>query len=315
MTLPSLELPSPLHRLDVLSELWNVDLWVKRDDLIPIFLGGNKVRKVHRLLQDALSSDRAPHVLITNGGVQSNHARVVALMGARLGITTYLVLHGEKPSGTDLSGNAFFQHAAGANICYVDSEAISDTIKRLEGRERGAGRSVLIIPGGGHHASGAAAYSDAIRELPFAPEMIVHPSGTGGTQAGLIAGCSRAGMDVRVIGVSVARTEERGVAAIRTLLSVDTPGDAIIFNDAYRFGGYEQSSRELDMFIADIARLEGLPLDPTYTGKAMFALRDLILKREIEPGAKIVFWHTGGLLNLVTQKRSNSVRSCASDPR
>ena len=122
-------------------------------------------------------------------------------------------------------------------------------------------------------------------------------------------------MDVRVIGVSVARTEERGVAAIRTLLSVDTPGDAIIFNDAYRFGGYEQSSRELDMFIADIARLEGLPLDPTYTGKAMFALRDLILKREIEPGAKIVFWHTGGLLNLVTQKRSNSVRSCASDPR
>ncbi|QHD70726.1 pyridoxal-phosphate dependent enzyme (plasmid) [Sphingobium yanoikuyae] len=298
MTLPALTLSAPLHRLDALSRAWGLDLWAKRDDLIPEFLGGNKVRKVHRILSHALASGARPNLLITNGGAESNHARVVALMGARLGLQTHLVLHGDAPAADDMGGNSYFQRAAGARISYVESDAIAPTIAAVVEEAERAGQRVLVIPGGGHDPQGVEAYADAVRELPFMPDIIVHASGTGGTQAGLIAGVTRLGTGTRVIGISVARARERGVEAIRELLPPNTPGEAVILDDAHRFGGYGRHSPELIAFIAEVARLEGIPLDPTYTGKAMFGLRELAATQAGLAGRRVVFWHTGGLLNL-----------------
>src|SRR5690606_12794348 len=190
------------------SVRWNIDLWIKRDDLIPQWMGGNKVRKNFAILRAACEGRVIPDVLITNGGAESNHARVVALMGAQLGCEVHLVLHGREPEANTV-GNSFFYRSAGAVTHYVDSQEIGPTIERLKQRYIEERKSVCVIPGGGHAAEGVEAYADAVAELPVAPDYIVHASGTGGTQAGLLAGIERQGWNTAVVGVSVARMKQR----------------------------------------------------------------------------------------------------------
>ena len=295
--IPKPFLPSPLYKLDTLSDRWNIDLWVKRDDLIPQWMGGNKVRKNFAILSAACKGDVVPDVLITNGGAESNHARVVALMGAQLGCEVHLVLHGSEPQANTV-GNSFFYRSAGAVAHYVDSQEIGPTIEYLKQRFVEEGRSVCVIPGGGHAAEGVEAYADAVAELPVAPDYIVHASGTGGTQAGLLAGIERQSWNTAVVGVSVARMKQRGIEEIMKLLPAEFPEDRVDFRDEYRFGGYEQHSPELMNFVQSVIRAEGIPLDLTYTGKAMFGLAQLVESGEIAAGSRVVFWHTGGLLNL-----------------
>lgn len=292
--------PSPLHRLDRLSGAWGIDLWAKRDDLIPQYLGGNKVRKTFGIMRAAASSEGVPDVIISNGGAESNHARVVALMGAQLGSAVHLVLHGQEPPLHNPAGNSFFYRSAGANTHYVDSQDIGPTIQALECEARARGLSVLVIPGGGHCVDGVNAYIEAIDELISAPDYIVHASGTGGTQAGLIQGIHKKGWRTQVIGVSVARAADRGIDEIAKLLPAEFPKDKISFLDDYRFGGYEKFDDELLQFVRGVIRDEGIPLDLTYTGKAMFGLQKLVAAGEVEPGSMVVFWHTGGLLNLTS---------------
>ena len=294
-------LPSPFYRLDSLSKAWDIDLWIKRDDLIPQWMGGNKVRKNFEILSAACQGDVVPDVLITNGGAESNHARVIALMGAQLGCEVHLVLHGCEPEITTV-GNSFFYRSAGAVAHYVDSQDIGPTIDQLRQDFVDLGKTVHVIPGGGHSAEGVEAYAEAVVELPVAPDYIVHASGTGGTQAGLLAGIERQGWNTAVVGVSVARMKQRGIEEIMKLLPTDFPKDRVDFRDEYRFGGYQQHSPELMNFVRSIIRAEGVPLDLTYTGKAMFGLAQLVESGEIAHGSRVVFWHTGGLLNLTSLK-------------
>lgn len=293
-------LPSPLHRLDRLSNAWGIDLWAKRDDLIPQHMGGNKVRKNIGILKGAINSSGVPDVLITNGGPESNHARVVALIGAQLGCKVHLVLHGQEPARNVTSGNSFFYRSAGAITHYVDSQDIGLTIQALENSAQERSLSVFIIPGGGHSVDGAKAYANAVDELAFEPDYIVHASGTGGTQAGVLQGIARKNWWTQVIGISVARAAERGVDEIAKLLPVDFPKEKIDFRDNFRFGGYEKFDDDLLNFVQGVIRDEGIPLDLTYTGKAMFGLQRLVAAGEIKPESKVVFWHTGGLLNLTS---------------
>lgn len=291
-------LPSPFYRLSRLSNVWGVDLWIKRDDLIPQYMGGNKVRKTFGILKAAIDSAGMPDVLITNGGAESNHARVVALMGAQLGCKVQLVLHGQKPSENSTSGNSFFFRSAGAHTHYVDSQDIGSTLAALECEAREEKQSVLVIPGGGHSVDGAREYVRALEELPFEPDYIVHASGTGGTQAGLLQGVERKNWRTKIIGVSVARVAERGIDEIAKLLPINFPRSKIDFRDDYRFGGYGKFDNELVQFVKGVIREEGVPLDFTYTGKAAFGLHRLLVSGEVEQRSKVVFWHTGGLLNL-----------------
>lgn len=298
LRLPPLTLPSPLHRLDRLSDRWGLDLWIKRDDLIAQCLGGNKVRKVHRILAAAQARGELPALLVTNGGANSNHARVVALMGAQLGCRVHLVLHGTPTEPAEGLGNATFYRAASAQTTYVDAEDIAATLDAVAMDARARGERVLVIPGGAHTPEAVEAYADAVAELPFLPDVIVHASGTGGTQAGLMAGVARAGAATRVIGISVARTAERGAAEVARLLPPEVPASAVVFDDAFRFGGYERHTPELLAFVEGVIRLEGMPFDPTYTGKALFGLERMAAEGKITMGAQVLFWHTGGLLNL-----------------
>lgn len=290
---------SPFYRLDALSKHWGIDLWVKRDDLIPQWMGGNKVRKNFAILSAACKDGIVPDVLITNGGAESNHARVVALMGAQLGCEVHLVLHGDEPKATTV-GNSFFYRSAGAVAYYVDSQEIGPTIEQLRQRFVEHGKTVCVIPGGGHAEEGVEAYAEALAELPVAPNYIVHASGTGGTQAGLLTGVEHQGWNTAVVGVSVARMKQRGVEEIMKLLPADFPEDRVDFRDEFRFGGYEQYNPELMSFVQSVIRAEGIPLDLTYTGKAMYGLAQLVESGEIAAGSRVVFWHTGGLLNLTS---------------
>ncbi len=298
--------PTPFYRLNNLSEHLNIDLWVKRDDLIPFYLGGNKVRKNLQILADSTESF---DVLITNGGSESNHARVVALLGAQIGCRVELVLHGSKPTVSQYNGNFYFLNTSGASLSYVESKDISGKIEQLKLFHQLNGRKVLVIPGGAHSFSGAQAYASAFEELTFSPDKIIFASGTGGTQAGLILGAHRNNTKTDILGVSIARDSHRGVEEIAKLLPENISNNKIIFDDSYRFGGYEKYSSDLLNLLSLVLKKEGLPLDPTYTGKAMYALFDMVKKSIITPGEKVVFWHTGGLLNL----QSSQIKECSDE--
>lgn len=290
-----LTLPTPLHRLDRLSSLWGVDLWIKRDDLIPQFFGGNKVRKAKRILE-ALRPDTK--VLITNGGAESNHARVVALMGAAMGKRVHLVLHGSRRQG---HGNGYIAEMSGAQLHYVDASGVADKISDICRDEQAQGNPVAVIPGGGHSSEGVAAYADAVGELPFEPDFIFHASGTGGTQAGIVRGVAERRFSTEVIGISVARESEKGRQEITKLLP-ECLHDRVRFDDRFRFGGYEKTTPKLDALIRFATVREGIPFDPTYTGKAMFALSDMISSGAVGCGASVIFWHTGGMINFLMRE-------------
>jgi D-cysteine desulfhydrase len=302
-------LNAPIHRLYGLSDLLGVDLSVKRDDLIPYFLGGNKVRKNLSILKDHISEHGLPDVLVTNGGDESNHARVCALMASHLKMDCHLVLHGEELLYSLNNGNRFFFEASGAKIEYVQGDQIASTIDKIKNNYAIQGKRVLVVPGGAHSLAGARSYVSAVEELDFEPDYIVLASGTGATQAGLIAGVAKRNWCTKVLGISVARSKLRGVDAIweiysplmRALELIPLKSD-IDFIDDYVFGGYGQYSTNLLSDLKKLIATDGVPFDPVYTGKAVHGLIDMVNKNLIPKGAKVVFWHTGGLLNLESSR-------------
>lgn len=300
---------SPVENLPRLGSRFGIDLRVKRDDLLPLSGGGNKVRKGLRIVAEAEAAHTT--ALVTTGGLQSNHARVTALLAAARGWRCSLVLHGAPGALDDPKGNLLLMRLAGAEITICDPEEISGHLEAAMERLRDAGERPYLVPGGGHCLAGALAYTEAITEVQaqldgWIPDWIVHASGTGATQAGILAGCARAGWDSRVLGVSVARRNPRGrevVAAMCAELDAHFGSAAtslrVDFRDGWVGAGYEQADESVLRTIRHAAREEGLLLDPTYTGKAFTALTDLVESGEIAPGSRVLFWHTGGLPNLL----------------
>src|SRR5690625_376559 len=290
-----LTLPSPFYQLKSLSLLWGVDLWVKRDDLIPQFYGGNKTRKNRAIFKKYFEQNGIPDVVITNGGVNSNHARVVALMAKQLGCPCELVLHRQEPL-IDIPTNLLIAKIAGARHHIVQPSGIRGKIEELCEEYKSLGKRCFVIPGGAHTPEAAMAYEKAVQELTFAPDYIVHASGTGGTQAGLLRGIFKNNLETQLMGISVARNSQRGVAAINPLLDgCSITEESIRFFDEFTFGGYGCTTEELTNFVQTVIATEGMPLDEIYTGKAMYGLHELVKSREIEKGSQVVFWHTGGV--------------------
>lgn len=303
---------TPIHRLPVLSRELGVDLFVKRDDLFPDVGGGNKARKMNYI---AASAKRAgATALFTTGGIQSNHARATALVAAREGWRCHLVLHSDGARHQNPQGNYLLSRLLGASAEIVPPTEIAGRMAATRTHLAKMGEQPYEIPGGGHCTEGAMAYHDAMLQttsqlevLSWKPDIVICASGTGTTQAGLIAGCETAGLSCRIIGVSVARQNPRGSHIVaeayhrlrQQFVSVRDPLP-VEFRDEWVGGGYENvSDRVLDV-IRHAARSDGLILDPTYTGKAFVALIDLINSAQIASGSRILFWHTGGLLNLLS---------------
>lgn len=297
-------LPTPFEPLDRLSDhLGGPRVFVKRDDQTGLALGGNKARKLEYLCAEAL--ERGADVLVTGGGHQSNHVRMTAAAANRLGLDAHLVLGGHEP-GT-FSGNLVLDRVLGATIefCGADDyygveEAIGAAAARLE-RE---GRRPHLLPIGGASVTGALAYVEAAREVAEQADSmgvsvarVFVADGSGGTHAGLLAGL---GPDVGVVGVDVGTRPDLDdyvparAAEVADAAGTSGPLGATVVDHDHFGDGYGSLTAEGVEALRMTARLEGLILDPVYTGKAMAALIGWVRAGRVGDDEQVVFWHTGG---------------------
>ena len=291
--------------LDFLSI--NANLIIARDDAYPFFLGGNKARKMVKIIEDIENNNF--DAVVTTGGIQSNLCRATALACANKGWECSLVLHGSPEHFFKEKGNAFIIRLTNAKVIFVDADNIGPAMDQAMVDLKNRGLNPYYLPGGGHNKAGVTAYFEAVQELKHSlPEgyvlnNIFLASGTGSTQAGILAGCRSVGWTgTRVLGVSIAREKQRGIASINQALSyMNTPSesfsDDIIFYDDFLSGGYGKSNKTLHSFVIDLASKTGLILDETYTGKAFWGMTEIIKRETL--GGNNLFWHTGGIFNLL----------------
>lgn len=317
----------PMPRLS--ATLGELRLLVKRDDQTGLALGGNKTRKLEFLLAEAQAN--GARTLITAGAAQSNHCRQTAAAAARYGFGCILVLgvpvtgqpeptkvpkagHAglDQPDNKDLpglkapSGNLLLDQLFGAEIVWAKpgerDQALQDTFQAAWQ----AGRRPYLIPYGGSNATGAAAYALALQELltqNVAPDWIVFPSSSGGTQAGLALGARLFGFQGQILGISVdeaAGVLKERVAALATDTAdfLDEPAhfkpEDILVNAGYLGGGYGVMGAPEKEALLLFAQTEGLLLDPVYTARAAAGLVDLARQGFFPAGQTVLFWHTGG---------------------
>lgn len=287
---------SPTEELGLLGRHLGVTLLAKRDDLLPFPLAGNKARKL-RAEFNALSTE--PDLIVTNGAVASNHCRTVAIMCAMRGMACHLVLHGD-PDDDGTSASVRMLRDLGARYTIVSPGRISDAIAEVVRTSEGSGGVPHVLPGGCHTPAGAVAYRDAAHTVldEQRPSWVIVASGTGATHGGIAAAAHARGDHAQVVGISVARTAERGVAAVSEAARwAGAPTDlAIDFRDEHVDGGYGHYEQET-LEAVSLGWRFGLPLDPTYTGKAFAGLLAMVGSGEISRDDRVLFWHTGGLMN------------------
>jgi L-cysteate sulfo-lyase len=310
-TLPFVAAATPIEPLPRLSAALGggARLFVKRDDAIPFGFGGNKVRKLSFVAARA-QADGAD-TLITAGGVQSNHARATASAAAKLGLRAVLVANGRAPARP--TANALLDALLGAEIEYVGArEDRASKMKEIADRLRAAGRRPFVIPIGASTPLGALGYVQALLELVAQmppPDVIVHATSSGGTQAGLVAAARLLGLPTRILGISaddpspaIGSQVRAIVGGIGALLDVDAAalaaGTEIEVDDRFVGDGYGIPTAASREAAGLAARTEALFLDPTYTAKAMAALIALVRQQQFSSGQTVLFWHTGGQVGL-----------------
>jgi 1-aminocyclopropane-1-carboxylate deaminase/D-cysteine desulfhydrase-like pyridoxal-dependent ACC family enzyme len=312
--IPALDLwspPSPVHDLSRLAAALGGGprLIVKRDDAIPFGFGGNKVRKIAIVAAAAMAE--GADTLLSVGGVQSNSARVVAAVAARMGVKCVLVLNGARPDR--LTANALLDGLLGAEVHYVESRAErAPTMARIAEALRREGRRPYEIPLGASTPLGALGFVRAVGEMVqqgIVPDVIVHSTSSGGTQAGLVAGCTLHGLPTRVLGISADDPADAIGASVRdiiagmgSLLGVNgadlANARAIEVDDTHVGDGYGVPSAPSREAVELLARHEAMFVDHTYTAKALAGLVHHVRRGSFAPGQTVLFWHTGGQVGL-----------------
>ena len=300
-------LPTPLEKMERLGKhLGGPELYIKRDDQTGLATGGNKTRKLEFLVADALAQG-CDH-LITTGAPQSNHCRQTAAAAAHFGLGSSLVLRGEEPE--QVTGNLLLDQLLGAHIYWAEKEECNTLINGLAGELRAMGRKPYQVPYGGSNVMGATGYVQAMKELSEQLQaerrnidFVVFASSSGGTQAGLVLGATVYDFQGQMLGISVdqpaddLKTQVSALAtATATHLGLGTlsVADRVEVNDDYLGDGYAQVGETEREAIQLVAQLEGILLDPVYTGRAMGGLIDLIRWGAFTRNQTILFWHTGG---------------------
>lgn len=285
----------------------SLPLKIVRDDLFPFIGGGSKARKA--VEYEKYMKDGGYNAVVTCGGIQSNHNRAIALMAARNGWPCHLVIQGTEERFLNEKGNALLCRLAGAECEFVDPSETAVAMDRAMQVYEAQGFRPFYVHGGGHDLPGGTCFVDAVLEMKRQgvdkPDVIFLASGTGSTQAGIVVGLELAGWgDVKVIGISVARQFERGRQVVIDYANMlanhygikkDFAGKIDFVTD-YLFGGYEQYCPEMEAYLNDVMRSSGLVFDTTYSGKGFYGMMQEIEKRNLR-GKKVVFWHTGGLMN------------------
>jgi D-cysteine desulfhydrase len=310
--------PTPLQYLARASERWGRGkrLWVKRDDLSGCLFSGNKVRKLEFIVAHALAEGY--DTLITCGGLQSNHCRATAFAGAQSGLAVHLLLRGEEPASSE--GNYLLDQLAGARInCYPKHRYVNELPQLFadwQDHYAGLGRKALAIPTGGSDGLGAWGYIAACEELAsdlaaagIDSAHLVTATGSGGTQAGLTLGASLYDLPLTVWGVNVCDDEQYfldKVAADSADWRARFPGAPAVsvqprVLDGHVGAGYGLAGPEVFALIAELAALEGLLLDPVYTGKAFQGMLAELAAGRFHDCRDIIFLHTGGVFGVFPQ--------------
>ncbi len=302
--------PTPLTEMQRLRKLFSKGprLFVKRDDLTGLALGGSKTRSLEYLLGEAVAA--GADLLITCGPVQSNHVRLTAAAGSLLGLKVILVITGEKPKLPQ--GNMLLNHLLGADLIYSDKtlDELDLVIREVAESQQAKGYRPFVINGGGYSPLGSIGYIELIDELLGQAKKLdikithlVLSSGTGCAQSGLIVGSEMLSAKINIIGVTINRPKEILAKRIKSEINqtsslVGYPNEIeenkIIVLDEYIGKGYSLPTPECISAINTVGRSEGLILDPVYTGKAMAALIDLIERSYFNQDETVVFLHTGG---------------------
>ena len=291
--------PTPVQKLENISRILGTQVYVKRDDLTGLGLGGNKLRKLEYLLADAKA--QGAEVVFTTGGAQSNHAMLTAAAARKLGMTPILIL--KKRGVTARQGNQLLEHLMGVDVRFMDTDDYADIYAEMDRVGRALGKPYYKIPCGGSNALGTLGYVDCAREirdqgLHF--DHLICAEGSGGTMAGLALGAKLYLPGTRVTGMMVDSDpfEEITVCLMReaaALLGADVQVSAEDFDLRDLCGpGYAIPSQEGNAAVAMMAENEGLFLDPVYTGKAFAGLIAMAREGAFKPTDRVLFLHSGG---------------------
>ena len=303
-------LPTPLHPMKNLGESLGLNsLWIKRDDQTGAAFGGNKTRKLEYVVGDAKANNA--DTLVTVGGVQSNHCRQTAAVAASMGMRCILLLAGEEPE--TYTGNVLLNRFMGAEMKFFPDESyitLNTRMDEIMNTLTEFGLTPYAIPAGAAMPVGVIPYALAVQELKTQfeeldakfPEKMIVAMGTGGTVAGLIIGAHMLDIDVDIVGVTVSQSAEESTERVKDLIerTVDTYSEIepfkpkININENFIGKGYGVLEDGVVSTIEMFAKMEGIILDPVYTGKAGIALIRMALAGDISVDTPTLFYHTGG---------------------
>jgi L-cysteate sulfo-lyase len=308
-------LPTPLEPMPRLSKELGCEIWIKRDDCTGMSTGGNKTRKLEFLMAEAV--EMGADTVMTQGATQTNHGRQTAAFAAKLGMDCHILLEDRTGYNNDNyngNGNVLLDHLHGATTeKFPGGTDMPAEMEKAAEAERAKGKTVYVIPGGGSNPTGALGYVNCAFELVgqandrgLVIDRVVHATGSSGTQAGLVTGMKAINSGIPVLGIGTRAPQPKQEQmvydlACRTAEKLGCPGivarEDVMANTDYVGEGYGLPTESGLEAIRMFAELEGILLDPVYSGKGAAGLIDLARKGEFE-GQRIVFLHTGGAVGL-----------------
>lgn len=293
-----------------------IDLFVKRDDEFPSAFGGNKARIGTAILSDA--DIRGFNAIVTAGGEDSNHLRVMSILASERGWPTRLIVH-EEPRAKP-SANRRIAELCGSRITHCKRSELLPALQQANIDLKELGYNPIEVFGGGHTQAGAIAYRqaaehtlDQFADMGINIDYILVACGTGTTAGGIVGGATLRQSKARIHAVSIAHPKQMARKRIsETMDWVLGPSlsprahDHLVVHEDYLFGGYGLGASCVQATINRLAETEGLLLDPIYTGKAFYGLEHLVQNGQIPRGSSVCLWHTGGVMNLIDSVTSAS---------
>ncbi len=299
---------TPVNKLNYFSNKLGVNLYVKRDDLFLEAGGGSKARMLQYILSDIKSENY--DVLLTAGGPCSNFNRACALMCAKIGIPMHLVEYTDNPNEYKSSLNYYICQLAGIKTTRCKKSEVPETISKVLNQYQSKGEKVKFIYGGGKSIEGIYSYYEAVKELYTQIQDIDHifiACGTGTTLSGICAGVQKYYPNTKIHAISTARNYDAelpvltdNIKLLNKYLGTKYSLDNLKFYDEYICGGYAKYNNSIMNIIKECISNEGMIIDPTYSGKAFWGMNNIIESSETFKDKNILFWNTGGIMNLLS---------------
>ena len=297
--IPLAVLPTPIQRLDNISRILGTNVYIKRDDMTGIALGGNKVRKLEFLLADA--KRQGAEIVFTTGGAQSNHAMLTAACAKKLGMTPILIL--KKRGVTERKGNQLLEYLMDTDVRFMDTDSYDDIYAEMERVGQASGRPYYKIPCGGSNAIGALGYVACMKEIADTGlhfDYVCCAEGSGGTHAGVALGARLFMPQTQTVGLMVDSDPfdvitTRIMQETAALMELDfTPSRDDVHLVDMCGPGYAIPSAEGNAAIRMMAESEVLFLDPVYTGKAFAGLVKMAREGKFKPTDNVLYLYSGG---------------------